>query len=88
MADNGIETDFRHRDVALNHEDGENVIVFGSFDQSSGLYVLPAPCVMNSTAPISTIPDDDASIWNRRLDQMNMKDLSEVNKNADDVQKI
>lgn len=73
--------------MVLHHEDGDNVIGFGSRDQSSDLYVLPTPCVLNNVALISTLRDDDASIWHRRLAHINMKDLPEVHNQVHDVPK-
>ena len=86
LADNGIESLFRRKDILLKLETDGTVIGCG-FRASNGMYVLPSPKSDRALASIESIRDS-TRLWHRRLAHLNMKDLVEVHKYADGIPKL
>ena len=87
MADNGIESLFRKKDVMLRHQEKEFVVGFGTRDDETRLYLLPSPeaTIPNVTA-LTT--ESETSLWHQRLAHMNIRDMCEVHKHTDGVPKL
>lgn len=87
LADNGIDSKFRRKDVVLTLENDGLLIGTGTRDDETGLYALPDPASTNLDTVASAVLDE-ATLWHRRLAHMNAKDLRTIYEHAVDVPKL
>ena len=87
LADNGIESLFRKDDVQLRLENSNVALACGVRDRKTGLYSLPSPNTLSSTAlGIST--ENDINLWHRRLAHVNTRDLTQLFRHAHGVPQL
>ena len=88
LADNGIESHFRRRDVQLSLEESRFVVGCGERDEETGMYMLPEPISQSVPATAMVASTSESELWHRRLAHINSRDLVDVHKHADGVPKL
>lgn len=87
LADKGIESQFTSSHLILMLQRNKSIIGTGSRDLSSGMYMLPSPALTNEFA--LKVNNENGKtltkLWHRRLAHLNLNDLVNVHKYADDV---
>ena len=86
LADNGIESLFRRKDLLLKLE-VDGTIIGNGIRALNGMYILPSPNYENVFSSIES-SQNNTMLWHQRLAHLNMKDLMQVHKFADGVPKL
>lgn len=87
LADKGIESLFRSKDVELRHQSSGMIVGYGIRDGDTSLYALPNPDI-SIIHTAASVKEPDVHLWHRRLAHMNSKDLCQVHKYATGVPKL
>ena len=85
LADNGIESIFREKDVILRHITGNPSIGYGTRDDGTRLYSLPSP---NYATLTMLTAENETSLLHRRFAHINMDDVCNVHKHANGIPKL
>ena len=94
MADRGIESRFRRRDVQLFLEKNNFYLGAGSRQLSTGMYILPHPIIYaekpneDSECMALGALENSVDIWHQRLAHLNSGDLTILHKHIDDVPQL
>jgi len=89
LADNGIESHFRRKDLVLKFESNGQILGSSSRHSLNKMYTMPNPISQNDKAlSISSESQATTALWHRRLAHVNVKDLSALHKHADGVPEL
>jgi GAG-pre-integrase domain len=83
LADKGITATFNKGFVTLQVAESGFDIGSGTRDDNTGMYMLPAPELHDTMLAVPA--KSDSALWHQRLAHVNMRDLMQVHKHADDV---
>lgn len=87
LASKSIESDFRPSGILLRLESNSTPIEPAWRDVENRMYLLPSPITKSALAS-SSLSDYNKKLWHRWLTRINIKDLINVHKSADDVAEL